>query len=252
MKIVARGVGKHFHDKRGGDVPVLRGLDLTVNGGELLCLLGPNGCGKTTFLNLLAGFEPPDEGEIAIDGRIVTGPSPEYVMIMQSYDLFPWRTVLGNVEYGLEMRGWKREQRRQRARELIALVGLAGCEEQHPRELSGGMRQRVAIARALAVEPRVLFMDEPFGALDALTRARMQEQLLRLWHHWQMTIIFVTHDINEALTLADTVAVLPSRPGPLRELITLRQPRPRDLRDPVSLQLRDHLEQLLADPGFDQ
>ncbi|ADH87193.1 ABC transporter ATP-binding protein [Desulfurivibrio alkaliphilus] len=245
MKIVARGVGKHFHDKRGQDLPVLQGLDLTVGGGELLCLLGPNGCGKTTFLNLLAGFEPPDEGEIAIDGRLVTGPSPEYVMIMQSYDLFPWRTVLGNVEYGLEVRGWKREKRQQKARELIALVGLSGCEEQHPRELSGGMRQRVAIARALAVEPQVLFMDEPFGALDALTRSRMQQELLKLWRRRGMTIVFVTHDIQEAITLADRVAVLPSAPGPFRAVIQVELPRPRHPRDPAALPLRDRLEQLL-------
>ncbi len=246
MKIVTRGVGKHFHDKRGRDQPVLAGLNLTVAAGEFLCLLGPNGCGKTTFLNLLAGFDLPDEGEIEIDGRQVTGPGPDYVMIMQSYDLFPWRTVLGNVEYGLEMRGWERGRRRQKARELIALVGLAGSEEQHPRELSGGMRQRVAIARALAVEPQVLFMDEPFGALDALTRARMQAELLRLWRRWRMTIIFVTHDINEAINLADRVAVLPSRPGPFREIITLDTPRPRNRRDLAGLQLRDHLEQLLS------
>ncbi|MDZ7640567.1 MAG: ABC transporter ATP-binding protein [Desulfurivibrio sp.] len=246
MKIEARGVGKHFHDKRGRDLPVLRDLELTVAGGEFYCLLGPNGCGKTTLLNLLAGFEPADQGEIAIDGRLVTGPCPEYIMIMQSYDLFPWRTVLGNVEYGLEVRGWRRDKRRRQARELLALVGLAGCEEQHPRELSGGMRQRVAIARALAVEPQVLFMDEPFGALDALTRRRMQDELLRLWRSRRMTIVFVTHDINEALTLADTVAVLPSHPGPFREIITLPQPRPRDLRDPACLQLRERLEQLLV------
>ena len=246
MKIVAHAVGKHFHDKQERDQPVLAGLDLTVAAGEFICLLGPNGCGKTTFLNLLAGFDCPDEGEILIDDLPVAGPSPDYVMIMQSYDLFPWRTVLGNVEFGLEVRGWERERRRQKARELIALVGLADTEDQYPRELSGGMRQRVAIARALAVEPQVLFMDEPFGALDALTRGRMQSELLRFWRRWQMTIIFVTHDINEAITLADRVAVLPPKPGPFREIITLSAPRPRNLRDPATLQLRDHLEQLLS------
>lgn len=245
MKITARGIEKSFADKRGRRQPILGGLNLEVAAGEFVCLLGPNGCGKTTFLNLLAGFDPPDAGEIMVDGRRVTAPSPERVMIMQSYDLFPWRTVLGNVEYGLEMRGWERKRRRQKARELIALVGLAGSEEQHPRELSGGMRQRVAIARALAVEPQILLLDEPFGALDSLTRSRMQGELLRLWRQWQMTIIFVTHDINEAINLADRVAVLPPRPGAFRDIVSLELPRPRDLRDPAALILRDRLEQLL-------
>ncbi|MFU8819822.1 MAG: ABC transporter ATP-binding protein, partial [Desulfurivibrio sp.] len=137
------------------------------------------------------------------------------------------------------------KRRRQKARELIALVGLAGSEEQHPRELSGGMRQRVAIARALAVEPQILLLDEPFGALDSLTRSRMQGELLRLWRQWQMTIIFVTHDINEAINLADRVAVLPPRPGAFRDIVSLELPRPRDLRDPAALIIRDRLEQLL-------
>lgn len=245
MKIAVQGVGKSFPERRGGRLSVLADLNLRIEVGEFFCLLGPNGCGKSTLLNLLAGFSAPDCGRILIDDCEVRRPCPEHIMIMQSYDLFPWRTVVGNVEYGLEMRGVGRKERRQKARELIALVGLAGAEEQYPGELSGGMRQRVAIARALAVEPEILFMDEPFGALDALTRGRMQGELLRLWRERGMTVIFVTHDVNEALALADRIAVMTPRPGRIREVVPITAPRPRDLLDPACRQLREQLHQAL-------
>jgi NitT/TauT family transport system ATP-binding protein len=191
-KIEVRGASKRFRSAKGEVRTALAAVDLEIGDGEFLCLLGPSGCGKTTLLNLMAGFEAPSSGEVRIDGRRVVGPDPRFVTLFQDYGLFPWRTVLGNIEYGLEARGEGRAARRARALECLELVGLADFARSHPHELSGGMKQRVALARALAVEPEVLFMDEPFGALDAITRMRMQDELIRLWQGKRRTVVFVT------------------------------------------------------------
>jgi len=206
----------------------LEAVDLDIYEGEFLCLLGPSGCGKTTLLNILAGFEQPSSGRVLIDGEAVEKPHPKRITIFQEYALLPWRTVLGNVEFGLEMAQVPKEERRRKAREMLDLVGLNGVEGRMPWELSGGMRQRVAVARSLAVDPDVLFMDEPFGALDALTRIRMEEELVRIWLQKKKTIVFVTHDIDEAVYLADRIAVFSALPGRIREIIPAFAGRPRD------------------------
>lgn len=206
----------------------LEAVDLEIYEGEFLCLLGPSGCGKTTLLNILAGFERPSSGKVLIDGEAVEKPHPKRITIFQEYALLPWRTVMGNVEFGLEMARVPKEERRRQVRELLDLVGLTGVEDRMPWELSGGMRQRVAVARSLAVDPDILFMDEPFGALDALTRIRMEEELIRIWLQKKKTIVFVTHDIDEAVYLADRIAVFSTLPGRIREIIPAAIGRPRD------------------------
>jgi NitT/TauT family transport system ATP-binding protein len=227
-KIQVRGAAKEFTSAKGELRTALTEVDLSVGEGEFLCLLGPSGCGKTTLLNLMAGFDRPSRGEVRIDGAPVLGPDPRFVKLFQDYGLFPWRTVLGNVEYGLEVRGVGRRERHERARRCIELVGLTDFARSHPQELSGGMRQRVALARALAVEPEVLLMDEPFGALDAITRMRMQDELIRLWQERRRTIVFVTHDIDEAIYLADRVVVMSAHPGRIKSTLVVPLARPRD------------------------
>ncbi len=232
-KISARSVSKTFAS-RCGSVPgsrgitALDGVDFDIYDGELFCLLGPSGCGKTTLLNILAGFERPSTGEVLIDGVPVSKPHPKRVTIFQEYALLPWRSVLGNVEFGLEVAGLPQFERRRVALGLIELVGLRGYEGRMPWELSGGMRQRVAVARALAVDPDIFFMDEPFGALDALTRLKMEEELTRIWLEKRKTIVFVTHDIDEAIYLADRVGVMTSHPGRIKRVVEIPLGRPRD------------------------
>jgi NitT/TauT family transport system ATP-binding protein len=227
-KIQLIGVGKVYTSARNGRHEAVVGVDLEVYEGEFLCLLGPSGCGKTTLLSLMAGFEAPTEGEVRIDGVPVRGPDPRYVTIFQEYGLFPWRTVLGNVEYGLEVRGVPTGERRRRAMHYIRAVGLEDFVDFHPHELSGGMQQRVALARALAVEPEIIFMDEPFGALDALTRYRLQEEVSRIWEERRPTIVLVTHDVEEAVFLADRIVVMSGCPGRIREIVPVGLGRPRE------------------------
>lgn len=203
-------------------------INLTVEPGELIVLIGPSGCGKSTLLNLLAGFEPVSDGVMQLDGRPIEGPGPDRGFVFQDYALFGWRTVLGNVSFGLESQGLPRRQARAIAMQYIRLVGLEGFEDAYPHTLSGGMKQRVGIARALAYDPKVLLMDEPFGALDAQTRKYMQAELVRIWGQAQKTIIFVTHSVIEAVYLADRIVVLTSRPGRVKDIIPIDLPRPRD------------------------
>jgi NitT/TauT family transport system ATP-binding protein len=242
-KIVVSEVEKTFSDKQGGEKQVLVPVNLTVHQGEFLCLLGPSGCGKTTLLNMMAGFDFPTRGTIKINGEEVMAPNPKYLTIFQNYGLYPWRSVLGNVEYGLEVQGVPKEERRQKAMELIKLVGLTGALHNHPHELSGGMQQRVAIARALAVDPEILFMDEPFGALDAMTRHKMQEELIRIWQEKNKTIVFVTHDIDEAVYLADRVAIMTVHPGKIEEIMPIELGRPRDRTSYDFIRIRDKVYQ---------
>jgi NitT/TauT family transport system ATP-binding protein len=231
IKIQARQVGRKFQIKnrlgKKETLKVLENFTLDVHEGEFLSLLGPSGCGKSTFLNILAGLDDLDEGEILIDKKLLEKRSFNRGIVFQSYALLPWRTVLHNLEIGLEIRGIDRRQRRAIARRYLDLVGLKAFENQYPHQLSGGMRQRVAIARVLAYQPDLLLMDEPFAALDAQTRETLQIELLRIWEADKKTIVFVTHSIDEAILLSDRVAFMSSRPGHIRELVDIDLPRPR-------------------------
>jgi len=211
----------------GRRVEAVQRFTLMTTPGEFVALLGPSGCGKTTVLNAVAGFVPPDAGTIVVDGEPVRGPGADRGMVFQQHSLFPWKTVLANVEFGLKMRGIKKSLRSSQARGYLDLVGLAGFEDAYPAELSGGMQQRVGIARTLVNRPRVMLMDEPFGALDAQTRLNMQELLLGVWREVRTTVIFVTHDIDEALFLSDRVAVMTARPGEIRDVVAVKLTRPR-------------------------
>lgn len=208
-------------------VSVLKEFSLSVREGEFLAILGPSGCGKSTFLNILAGLARQSGGKLAIGGEPVNGVNPKHGVVFQGYALFPWKTVLQNVEVGLHIRGVRKKERRRIALDYIQLVGLQSFEHRYPHELSGGMRQRVAIARALAYEPDVLLMDEPFAALDAQTREILQSELLRIWEARKVTIVFITHSLDEAIFLADRVAVMTARPGRVKEIIDVPLERPR-------------------------
>ncbi|MEV7413905.1 ABC transporter ATP-binding protein [Streptomyces sp. NPDC089919] len=243
-KIVFDGVGKTFPRKesgragRGGTFTALDGVDLSIAAGEFTVVVGPSGCGKSTLLDLLGGLTRPTSGQVLLDGRPVTGPGPDRGIVFQQYALLPWRTALGNVEFGLEATGVPRRERAERARAHLDLVGLAGFEDRHPHELSGGMRQRVAIARSLAYDPDVLLMDEPFAALDAQTRESLQDELLRIWQRTGKTVVFITHGIEEAVYLGQRVAVLTSRPGRVKEVV------------PVSFGDREEGGDLRSSPEF--
>ena len=203
-------------------------FNLRVGSGEFVCLLGPSGCGKTTALRTIAGLQVPSRGEILVDGSPVHGPSSDRCLVFQEYTLFPWYKVIDNVAYGLKLQGMDRSERRRRASSLLEAVGLSGFEGHYPEQLSGGMRQRVAIARALAIDPAVLLMDEPFGALDAHTRGVLQTELLRVWGQAAKTTLFVTHSIEEAVYLADRIVVMTPHPGRIQEVMTVELERPRD------------------------
>lgn len=220
-----RGVSKEFP----GTPPVqaLDTIDLTIEEGEFVVLLGPSGCGKSTLLEILSGLQLPSEGEILFDGEPLSGTSQRLGVVFQDASLFPWRTVGRNVEIGLEIRGVLKAERRELARQRLAAVGLAGFENKYPHQLSGGMRQRAGIARALASDPEVLLMDEPFGAVDHLTRIKLQEELLALWEKERRTVVFVTHDVGEAVFLADRIILLSPRPGRVFRQFVVDHPRPR-------------------------
>ena len=213
---------------RGRRQKVLDGIDLQIAAGEFFVIVGPSGCGKTTLLRILQGLQRPTGGRAAIGGRTITGPGTDRGFVFQQDALYPWRTVMRNVVFGLELQGVAKREAAERAHAMINLVGLRGFETYYPHELSGGMRQRVNLARALAIEPAILLMDEPFAALDALTRESMQRQLLRIASVAGTTIVFITHQIDEAILLGDRVAVFSARPGRMREIITIDLKRPRD------------------------
>ena len=229
LKLSLRDISVSFRGRGGREIAAVARLSLDVADREIVSIVGPSGCGKSTLLRLVAGLLRPTTGEIRLDGRIVDAPGADRGMVFQSYTLFPWLTVQGNVEFGPRIRGLDSAYSREVAGRFIQMVGLAGFEHAYPKELSGGMMQRVAIARALANDPEVLLMDEPFGALDAQTRVFMQELLLDIWQKTPKTILFVTHDIDEALFLGDRVYVMTARPGRFRDEVTLALPRPRTL-----------------------
>jgi NitT/TauT family transport system ATP-binding protein len=213
---------------RGGvETRAVDGVSLDVASGEFVSVIGPSGCGKSTLLNAVAGFIAPSGGSVSIDGKPITGPGADRGVVFQQYSLFPWKTVLGNVEFGLKLQGVGKEERQATARHLLGLAGLSAFEKFYPAQLSGGMKQRVGIIRALAAKPRILLMDEPFGALDTQTRAIMQQILTELWQKLGISVLFVTHDIDEAIFLSDRVYVMSSRPGRIKETITIPLRRPR-------------------------
>jgi NitT/TauT family transport system ATP-binding protein len=243
--IRCQGVGKRFALPDGQQVEALQHIDLMVQPGEFVCLLGPSGCGKSTLLNALAGFVAPSSGQVLVGDQPVTGPGPQRGMVFQEYALFPWMTVAQNVAFGLEMRGLPQHEVRERVSSLLAMLGLGDFAERFPKDLSGGMRQRVAIARVLALDSPIMLMDEPFGALDALTRRTLQDELLQLWQRWRKTVVFVTHAIDEALYLADRIVVLTYRPGTIKRDLAVNLPRPRDATDPAFNALKRELEALV-------
>ncbi|GAA4903308.1 NitT/TauT family transport system ATP-binding protein [Stackebrandtia albiflava] len=248
--IVVDGVGLTFHPPRRDSVVALENVDLTVSPGEFVCVVGASGSGKSTLLRLLDGLITPTTGTITAGGEPVTGPSPDRAMVFQSDNLMPWSTVVDNVAYGLVLGGMKRARARQIATTQLERVGLADAARLYPRQLSGGMRQRVNIARALAVDPQVLLLDEPFAALDAQTREIMSAELLRIWSADRKTVVFITHQIDEAVFLADRVVVLSARPGTVREIVPVDFARPRDLslkRTPEFGRVVDHIWSLIED-----
>src|SRR5437762_1882684 len=221
-QIVIEGVKHIYRPPRGRPVLALEEVSLDVREREFVALLGPSGCGKSTLLYLIGGFLPTETGRILIDGKPVAGPGPDRGIVFQHFALFPWKTVRANILYGLERQGLPRQERERRAQAFVDLVGLKGFEDSYPSQLSGGMRQRTAIARTLAFDPKILLMDEPFGALDAQTRSLMQAELLRIWQRTPKTVIFVTHDVQEAVYLADRVAVMSARPGRIKAVVETR------------------------------
>jgi NitT/TauT family transport system ATP-binding protein len=222
----------------GEEVVAIEALSFSVDQGDFVAILGPSGCGKTTVLNIIAGFVEPTGGRVLLRGKPIREPGPDRGVVFQSFALFPWKTVLANVAFGLKMRGTTRNERERVAREYLDLVGLEGFENRYPHELSGGMQQRVGVARVLATEPDVMLMDEPFASVDAQTRMKLQEDLTRIWEERRPTIFFVTHDVEEAVFLADRVVVMTSRPGRVREIVEIDIDRPRAWR------------RLIEDAGF--
>jgi NitT/TauT family transport system ATP-binding protein len=244
-KLAISHLGKSF-----GELEALRGIELTVGRGEFISVVGPSGCGKTTFLRIIAGLEPASSGELLLDGRALHGPGGDRGFVFQSDSLLPWRTVFSNAIIGREVAGQVGAAERRRTMELLKLVGLEGFEHYHPRQLSGGMRQRVNLARALAIDPEILLMDEPFSSLDAQTREIMQTELMRIWEEGRKTVLFVTHQIDEAVFLSDRVLVFARRPGRLRETVEIELPRPRALaikRTGEFVRYVDHIWRLIED-----
>lgn len=240
--LVADNISKTYVTKTKQKVPAIAKACLSVERNEFVCIVGPSGGGKSTLLNIVAGFEKPTRGTIRVGGAPVDGPDPSRIMVFQEFALFPWLTVRDNIAFGLEMKGAGKAKRLRLADHYMNLVGLDRFGDCYPTELSGGMKQRVAIARALAVQPEMLLMDEPFGALDAYTRETMQQELLRIWEQEKKTVLFVTHSVEEAVILADTVVVMAGRPGTVRTTIRVDLPRPRVNTDPRFVELKGEIQ----------
>ena len=239
IALEASGVRK-VYKKNGLPLEVLDVERFTVREGEFVTVIGPSGCGKSTFLHIMGGFIPADAGTIRVYGNAVNGPGPDRGMMFQEFALFPWKTVAGNIAWGLEAQNFPGSEIEARVQQYLEIMGLADFRNHYPAEISGGMKQRVALARVLAFNPKVLLMDEPFGALDAQTRETMQEEVTRIWERTRKTIVFVTHDIEEAVYLGDRVVVLSARPGRIREEIRIDLPRPRPLEIKKSLQCHEY------------
>jgi NitT/TauT family transport system ATP-binding protein len=251
IKLEAQGIRLEYRlPRHKAELVALDGVDLKVMDGEFVSIVGPSGCGKTTFLSVVDGLIPATAGRIVVDGQVVKQPGPDRAVVFQDASLLPWRTVEGNVVYGLECQGVNARSARERARRFIAMVGLGGFERHYPYELSGGMQQRVNLARALVMDPQILLMDEPFAALDAQTREVMQEELLQIWRRAEKTVLFVTHQIDEAIFLSDRVVVFSGRPGKVKDIIDVGIERPRRLgikREPRFHALEDRIWELIED-----
>jgi len=246
MRVELRHVSKSF-PHNGELIEALQDINLVVEEGEFVCLLGPSGCGKSTIVNLVAGLERPTSGDVLVGGKPVTGPDASRTVVFQDAALFPWLSVLGNVEFGLRMAGLEPRKRREHALEYIRLVHLSKFIQAYPHQLSGGMKQRVAIARALALQPEILLLDEPFASLDAQTRSVLQNELLEIWQLARPTILFVTHNVREATGLADRVYVISSRPGRIRDVQPVAVPRPRHAENPALLSHQHKILGLLGE-----
>ena len=246
-KVEIKNITRAFRKEGVSETLALDNVSLGINDKEFICFVGPSGCGKTTLLRIIAGLDNPDSGEILLDGVKVSIPDSKRGMVFQEYSLFPWRTVAENITFGPEMKGVSRKQAIKETEKYLELVGLTQFKDSFPYELSGGMRQRVAIARALANEPEVLLMDEPFGALDAQTRNSLQHQLLDIWNKKHITILFVTHSVDEAVFLADRIVVMTARPGKIKEIIDVDLPRPRIRTGPEANKLRTAVLKLLSE-----
>lgn len=238
LTLIIKNVSRTFAAK-GIMIQALDNVNLEVKDEEFICILGPSGCGKTTLLRVIAGLDKPTSGEILLDGARIENPGQERGMVFQDYSLFPWRTVIDNIAFGLEVMGVDREKRYERAREYLKLLDLEKFENSYPYELSGGMRQRIAIVRAIINNPKLLLMDEPFGALDAQTRNVMQAELLRIWEKKHKTILFITHSVDEAVYLADRIVVMSGRPGTVKEIFNVVLPRPRIRTSQEANRIRD-------------
>src|SRR3984893_3496606 len=226
--VIIEALSKKY-TSQGADVPALVDINLEIQEGEFICLLGPSGCGKSTLLKIIAGLIPASAGKITINGKPINGPGPERAVVFQDYALFPWMSVRDNIEFGLEARKLAPSARKEISTKLLRTVGLSDFADRFPHHLSGGMKQRVSIARALAVNPSLLLMDEPFGALDAQTRQLLQDELLRIWRQYRKTVVFVTHSIEEAIYLSDPIVGMTARPGRVKQIFMVPERRPRDM-----------------------
>lgn len=247
MRLEISNLSKSFVTEKGEVIDALSNVNLVIDEQEFICIVGPSGCGKTTLLRIIGGLDTATMGTVKLDGQVINGPTPQMAMIFQEYSLYPWRTVIDNVAFGLELRGVSKDDRYRHAKSYLDLVGLTGFEEHYSYELSGGMRQRVAVARALAIEPKVLLMDEPFGALDAQTRNRLQNELLQIWEKAKKTVIFVTHSVDEAVFLGDRIVALTKRPGTVKEIVPIIHCKPRDRTCSEFVAIRKHVLELIAE-----
>lgn len=247
MKVLIEEVAKQYLQNSQGKVEALKDVSLTINEGEFICFLGPSGCGKSTLLNIIAGLEQPSGGKVMVDNQEIIGAGPDRVVVFQEAALFPWLTVMENVEFGLKMLGINKKQRREIATQYLQMVHLSQFHQAYPHELSGGMKQRVAIARALAMEPKILLMDEPFAALDAQTRALLHKELQEIWSDTKKTIIFVTHNVAEAVCLADRIFLFTARPGTIKKCFSVSIPRIREEGDLAVTAMQNQIMDLLKE-----
>ena len=250
-EVELKNISKRYSNEAGEETTALENISLTIKDGEFICVLGPSGCGKSTLLEIMAGLLPRSEGELLLDGKPQSGTSRDIGVVFQDSSLFPWRSIHKNVEFGLEIAGISRSEREQKVQRAIETVGLSGFENKYPHQLSGGMRQRAGLARTLVNDPRFILMDEPFSAVDHLTRLTLQDEIVRIWLQEKKTILFITHDVAEAVYLANRVVLLSPRPGHIRRIFDVPTEHPRDRRDPKLLEVVEKIYIALNNPDDD-